>query len=230
MITKVDLPPGAVVDDALQGSPPRVQDGKSGMFQSIHWGLFVCALEVVGRIKIFNFANQQQLVAELQKYCNEQRVLYLTDAEPEVGSIVYEIVLPKGDLGLTLKGFPPVISAVSSSSPLFGMVRVGERVERVIIPECNIDLSLSSGGFTNHRVTKTLHEHEDFEGRILVVAQEDSNMRPVNSGGDDLWWDWGSFRDTSRWSLRRMLSNRPSQRIEEESQTNEYLPVKKVAM
>jgi hypothetical protein len=224
MITKVNLLPGAAIDNALNGSPPRVQDGQSELFQSFHYGLFVSALEVVGRIKISNFASHHQLLSELQKYCNYSRILYLTDAEPEVG-FVAEVSLPKGNLDLTLTGFPPFIAAISPSSPIVGMVQVGDQVESVKILDFDIDLNLSSGGFTNHRVVKVLEEHKSVERRILVVTRG-AHARPSYSRDTSPIWDSGAFRDTTRWSLQRILSDQPSKQLEEERcRSNDYAPI-----
>ena len=224
MITKVHLLPGAAVYDVLYGSPPRVQDGGSELFQSFHFGLFVSSLEVVGRIKISNFASHHDLLSELQKYCNDSRILYLTDAEPEVVYLA-EVSLPKGNLGLTLTGFPPFIAAISPSSPIIGMVQVGDQVESVQILDVDLDLNLGSGGFTNHRVAKVLDEHGSAERRVLVVTRS-AYARPSDSRDTSPMWDWGSFRDTTRWSLRRMLSNQPSKCLEEEyCQSNDYAPI-----
>lgn len=228
MITKVNIPVGTVVDDAVEGNPPRVKHVMVGPIESPHWGLFVGSLEVVGRVKFSNFATSYQLISELRRYCNEPMILHLTDAQPEVGYVT-EVILPKGDLGVTLKGFPPIVTAVASSSPILEMVHVGERVERLIIPDYNLDLSLSSGGFTSDRVTRILDEHQNVDGRILIVVQHDSNTHPAHVEGENSMFDWGSFRFSPNWTLRRMFSNRPSHEQHEakDSRTHDHEQVQK---
>lgn len=229
MITKVHLPSGAVVDDAVEGDPPRVKHGIVGPMESLHWGLFVDSLEVVGRVKFSNFATSHHLISELRRYCDEPKILYLTDAQPEVGHVT-EIVLPKGDIGLTLKGFPPIVTAIASSSPILDMVHAGERVERLIIPNCNLNLSLSTGGFTSDRVTRILGEHQNVEGRILIVVQHDSSTRPAHTEGESSMFDWGSFQFSPNWTLRRMFSNRPSHELQhggKDSRTHDHEEIQK---
>lgn len=257
MITKVIFPANTVVSavvEEMHGSPPRILVAAQSQhatttpfFDSIHWGLYVHALEIIGTVKISNFRRHSEVVNSLERYSmmvvqeQEQNnlpsalVLYLTDAAPlEEDYLSSEIILPAGDLGLALKGFPPIVSKVHALSPIRDLIQVGQRVDRLIIREREINWSLSSGGFTDQRVAKALNEHDDVEnGRILVVVADDDvcKKKKYSTGKDkgvNMWFDWGSFQNSSRWSLSRMLSDRPSKCID--TAPNEYSPVKNVTL
>jgi hypothetical protein len=246
MISKVTIPANAAVDaEEMQGSPPVVvvaasKLASSTVFDTIHWGLHIHALEIVGTVKITNFHHHREVVAALQKYKSDERMLYLTDAAPmDDDALSYGIPFPTpGDLGMSLKGFPPIISHISTSSPIYDLLGIGQRVDRLIIHgdydgtnDGILDWSLSSGGFTAQRVTKALLEHNQLGRRRILVVVVDTNPRRRHADGDTMWFDWGSFRDTtSKWSLKRMLSDRPSHYTESSSQSKDYSPIKAGAL
>jgi hypothetical protein len=246
MIAKVTIPVNAVVNmEEIQGSPPlvvaisKLVSSSSAVFDTIHWGLHVHGLEIVGTVKITRFHHHREVVLALEKYEREERILYLTDAPPmDDDALSYEIPLPTpGELGMTLKGFPPIISHVSTSSPICDLLGTGQRVDRLIIHEDDddkneiLDWSLSSGGFTAQRVTKALLEHNRLGRRRILIVVTDTKPRKRHTDGDTMWFDWGSLRDTtSKWSLKRMLSDRPSQYTESSSQSKDYSPVKSGAL
>jgi hypothetical protein len=228
MKRKLPLPPGALINSAIRGNPPRIQEETNEFIEQIHWGLFVSAMEVVGIVKMFHYSGYEQILSDLTKYQNQSRILHLTDAEPDDSDYYsIELLLPMGgDLGVSFVGFPPIVSAVSEGSPIRSILQEGMQVERFLIPKLEFSMSLGDGGFTNYRLVKALDEHREVEGGILVVSSRKQTVRAREPWVSKFIWDLNAFRNTSKWSIRRILSNRPSQYLEEEiHRCHEYQPL-----
>jgi hypothetical protein len=184
----------------FQGSPPLIQSvAIHSPFHEEHLeGLYVQSLIVPG-CEISFIPHTTQLHHDLERFQHVSRILLLRDS-PLNGPPVWKITLPTGKLGITMKGFPPVISSVDFDSSCREFIQVGMVVDRLIVPNI-CDMSLSSGGFTDIRVMKALHESENIEGRLLVICEP--TLAPYVKKSQ--MFDLGSFKPSKGWSLSRMF-------------------------
>lgn len=125
------------------------------------------------------------------------------DVPVAAGTTLSHLTLPSGKLGITLKGFPPVVTAVTPDSPLAGEVLPGMTIDQLIIPG-SPPFTLASGGFTDLNVTKRLMENSHVEGRVLVLKYAAIPNHPQQRGAGD-WFDLQSF--TGFWGIGRMFHN-----------------------
>lgn len=176
--------------------------------------MVVKTLEVPG-LSIQNFVDASHLEDALSRNAHLPRTLHLTEDATIEEATMYGVHLPIGsELGLTLKGFPPVV--VGFGGPLAGRLHQGMVVKELSIPSRSIHMSLATGGFTSLRVDQALQQNWDAADRQLVVA---FTPPPVAERRPCMAWDVGSFRNQSRWTLARMLS---SKRVGAVSNTDAY--------
>jgi hypothetical protein len=201
--TTVEIPAGHYVDCTFRGSPPVVDtvDVASPLNKSVQIGLHVKALRVPG-MEIFNFKDTEHLLETLSQFHQMERTLVLTDVQIG-GPTMFHISLPSGKLGITLKGFPPVVTSVNTDSPIVGRLAPGMVVEQLIVPGC-APFSLASGGFTDLNVTKRLTDHSHVEGRVLVLMFAAAPNHPQQQGARDAF-DVGFFKGS--WGIKRMFYN-----------------------
>ena len=207
---RVMLPEGPIKGLVVSGSPPRV-DIFEGHVET--HGLFVESLVVPG-LTISLFGNAAHLKQALDQYEKLPRTLVFTNVVAETSSTLFGVRLPSTkDLGIGLKGFPPSVVAISSNSVVKDQFQLGQVVERLDIPSQGIHMSLASGGFTDQRVSKALADYAFADDRELVVKFEKAPPKEKGSNG---WWDTGSFRNHSKWTLKRALVGKHSVKKQEE--------------
>jgi len=233
--TRINLPEGPVKGLRVTGYPVRVASFDTHM-EAI--GLFVESLQVPG-LSISNFRSVHHFVQALAQYEKLQRTIVLSCVISESDSTLYGVNLPAAqNLGIILKGFPPVVVDIQHNSIVRGRFQLGQVVERVIIPSRNVDISLATGGFTDQNVITKLNEHCQAPDRQLVVKNE---KPPPAQKGSNAPIDWGSFQNRSLNNLfKRQLVARgkPAQefavaeRIEvvDNSRGQEFIPLVKAEL
>jgi hypothetical protein len=184
----------------FHGNPPQIQSvAIDSPFYGEHLeGLYVQSMTVPG-CEISYIPHTTQLTHELERFHQVNRSLMLRDS-PLNGPPVWKISLRPGKLGITMKGFPPVITSVDCNSICNQFIQVGMLVDRLIVPDV-CDMSLGSGGFTDVRVMKALDESENKEGRLLLLSE----LTVVPQVKRNQMFDFGSFKPSKGWNFRRLL-------------------------
>ena len=188
----VELPVGCSdLGLKLVGSPPTISDLlKNGpLTGKVTSGHYVHGIVMPG-VVIDNLIDSGHLTQLLKANVSGPRSIMVSPspffADPVAGTNhkgpLYKHTLPANvsDLGLSMKGFPPAITLVSSNSPLKGRIYEGQGVQAVIIPGQPI-FSLQSGGFTDAKVLEKLASTSEIEARQLVVTDENKAGREKGS-------------------------------------------------
>lgn len=201
--TSIALPRGRI-GVTFDGSPPKVvKVGDGSPIQKVaREGLYVQAL-IVPRCEMSFIPYASRLVDDLQRFEQTDRTLVFRDA-PLMGPPLWKVSLSPGPLGIVMKGFPPVITKVDSTSEYRDLIHEGMTVDRLVIPGV-CDLNLASGGFTDARVTKMLSENQQVEGRILVLSLLDG-IPTGSTKSKNKMFDLDGFKPSKGWSLDRMFN------------------------
>lgn len=163
------------------GTPPTVSNvhPKSPLVDQVQVGLYVHGICLPG-VEIINIANPQQVRDLIQSNVSSLRQLMLSyspfyvdrslgPSRSSYNGPLYKHTLPATpSLGFSLVGFPPIVSAVPSGSPMAGRLIPGQTVQALLVPgEQRLDLA--AGAFTSAKVQEKLDRTSCLEGRQLVV-------------------------------------------------------------
>ena len=124
------------------------------------------------------------------------------DAEASVGAGgsegPIEVSLPAGPVRIKFRGAPPTITEVADDSPLASLVRVGQVIERVAVPdETDEDkaakpfrrfvdvIARTAWGEEGDELGKSVHTAGTAESDTLSVLLEDSTSFRAEGSGDD---------------------------------------------
>lgn len=201
MTTKSVLLPKGRIGITFQGDPPKVASvaKDSPLFDEVSEGQYAQTLMIPG-CEVSFIPSAIQLAHDLQQFDQDDRTLVFR-AFPIDGPPIWAISLPTGPLGISFKGFPPVITGMSKVFDSRGFIRVGLTVDRLVVPGL-YDLSLGSGGFTDARVSKVLNETQHVEGRLLVLVDAPQHNQTKKSPG---LFDLGGFQSSKGWTVKRMF-------------------------
>ena len=199
-VKSIVLLPKGDIGIKFDGDPPIVSSiaNESPLLNESLLGLYAQTLIVPG-CELSFIHSATHLDHYLNLFAHSDRTLVFRET-PIEGPQTWTIHLPTGPLGITMQGFPPVITGVSDNFVGKPFVSVGFTVQRLIVPG-QYDLSLGAGGFTDARVVKVLTETKYVEGRLLVV----SNVQVEHPRKQNQMFDFGGFLPSKGWTFRRMF-------------------------
>jgi hypothetical protein len=163
------------------GTPPAVSKvhPHSPLGNQLQVGLYVHGISLPG-VEIINLTAPLHVVDLIQSNVTNSRQLllspspfYVDDCLGESSSScrgpLYKHTLPATpNLGISLVGFPPIVTAVTPGSPMAGRLIPGQTVHALFLPgEQRLDLA--AGAFTSGKVQESLDRTSHVEGRQLVV-------------------------------------------------------------
>lgn len=201
MTTKSIVLPNGRLGITFDGDPPKVASvaKDSPLFDEVSNGMYAQTLIVPG-CELSFIPSATQLDHDLRHFEHQDRTLVLRDF-PIIGPPIWIVSLPTGPLGISMMGFPPVITALSGTFDGSDFVRVGLTVDRLVVPGL-YDLSLGTGGFTDARVVKVLNETHHVEGRVLVLSDVPPRNQAKKAPG---LFDIGGFKASQGWTFKRMF-------------------------
>jgi hypothetical protein len=174
--TETIVLPKGPIGVVFDGKPPIVQEilSDSPLFGTkLAVGQYVQTLIVPGVVEISFITDTQHLLYYLDYYQQAESRTLILRRHILSGPLQFKLTLPatSDNLGLTMAGFPPIITHIAADSPFFGLVQSGMVVDRLYIPgwQPKSELSLATGGFTDANVIKALKDSSHIEGRILVL-------------------------------------------------------------
>ena len=189
----VDLPIGPVdLGFQVQGCPPQISIihmdcpimGQIAVGHYVH-GIVLPGIEIVNLTDCVHFTQLMQANA-----ANPRRLMLSSSpfyVDTSLGNTnntrcaIYKHQLPaSSSLGVVMKGFPPVITIVSPSSPLAGRLHKGQTVIALLVPGQPV-MNLASGAFTSARVEERLQSTCHLGGRQLVVKDGHNPQREKGS-------------------------------------------------
>ena len=177
---KLNLKPDESSGLVFAGKPPRLvsyeavriklPDGQPSIVD-----YYFEALEVPGT-EFFHVSSDAQVNQLLLDFEAGARCVVLSSHIPPGHSLsevdcMYKHDLPAHQpLGLTFEGFPPKLSKVEESSPLFrNGAKAGQYVEALLLPSGRPDLNKDTPGFTGSALQSQLETTNHLEGRKLVL-------------------------------------------------------------
>lgn len=185
----VDLPIGqANLGFQVQGSPPQISmiQKDSPVATQLMVGHYIHGIGLPD-IEIVNLSDPDHVMSLIQANAvNPRRLLvsstpfYVDTNFSSTSGVLYKHILPAtSSLGIAMKGFPPVITLVTPTSPLSGRLHPGQIVEALVVPRQPI-MNLAAGAFTSAKVEQQLLNTCHIAGRILVVR--DGPIPPQEKG------------------------------------------------
>jgi hypothetical protein len=174
-VTDIALAAGPAAYIQFIGTPPQVSSYDASLLPAstpVLTNQYFVALKVPG-LEISSVESPQRIQEFLAAFTNELRQLVVSSQPPtnrQPGILcMYKYDLPAHTpLGISFTGFPPKISDVAPTSPLFQKVYPGQFVHTMTVPQ-RLELSVNSPGFTGARILQELGETNHIEGRQLVV-------------------------------------------------------------
>jgi hypothetical protein len=171
-----------VVTDVAQNSP--IQD-------TLFVGHYIHGL-IMPDIEIVNLSDPTHLTNMLRaNVANPRQLLisstpYYVDASIGTSTIgaLYKHKLPAKYLGVTMRGFPPVIENVEPTSMMTGRLHPGQTVEALLVPGQPV-MNLAAGAFTSAKLQDQLLRTAHMEGRQLVVKDGGAHQHQREKGSND---------------------------------------------
>jgi hypothetical protein len=174
-MTVVDLEIGSRATYEFTGSPVQVSK-LLGSGQKVD-GLYVHSVQIGTDLEVHHFKDAARLVQLLDSNAALARRVCLTPTVPPVvhtDGLYFTVTLPTpaslDALQMELKGFPPTVLTVATTSPLAGRIHSGHSVVQVQIPGRPV-LNARTPGFTATRVKEELSSATHVPGIQLVVKE-----------------------------------------------------------